>query len=77
MPLTMAQIGETNFIKEIHGKDDVRRHLNNLGFIEGATIKIITELSGNMIIDVKGARVAISRGMAGRIIVQEEANENT
>ncbi len=69
MPLTMAGIGSENQIKRITGRDDTKRYLESLGFVEGERITVVSELGGNMIVNVKGSRVAIDRGMAVRIMV--------
>ncbi len=68
MPLVMAPMGETVSIKKVTGKDEIRTHLANLGFVEGAEVTVISQLDGNMICSVKGARIALSKGMAGRIM---------
>lgn len=70
MPLTFAKIGENIKIKRVGGKDEVKRHLNSLGFVEGNTICIVNEMAGNFIIGVKDSRVAISKEMANRIVVE-------
>lgn len=69
MPLTFAKAGESNCIKNIGGKDDVKRFLNNLGFVVGSEVSIISEIAGNLIVNVKNTRVAISSEMARRIVV--------
>ncbi len=69
MPLSMANIGEANQVKKINGKDETRRFLENLGFTVGTFVTVVSEFSGNMIIHVKDARVAIDKSMANRIIV--------
>jgi ferrous iron transport protein A len=69
MPLTMANAGEQNYIKKITGKDDIRRHLANLGFVVGQSVTVICKLGGNLILCVKDSRVALDQGMANRIIV--------
>ena len=69
IPLTLVEKGTPYFIKRIQGKDEARRHLNNMGFIEGEEISVINELAGSLIIAVKEARVAINREMAARIVV--------
>ena len=61
MPLTMAKPGETNSIRKITGKDDVRQHLAELGFVVGERVKVITEISGNMILQVKESRIALNK----------------
>lgn len=69
MPLTMAEIGKPQYIKQINGKDDTRRFLENLGFTSGGKIVVISKMSGNLIVNVKDVRVAISKVMANRIIL--------
>ncbi len=69
MPLTMAKIGETNSIKKITGKDEVRRHLENLGFVPGEPVTVVAELAGNMILLIKDSRIALDKSMAIRIMV--------
>lgn len=69
MPLALANIGEENIIKKIGGKPEVKQHLENLGFVVGGTVKIVNTLGGNVIVNVKEARIAISKEMANRIMV--------
>ncbi|GAA0722305.1 FeoA family protein [Clostridium malenominatum] len=69
MPLSMVKAGETNSIKKITGKDETRKFLANLGFVEGADVTVISELAGNMILNIKDTRVALDKGMANRIMV--------
>ena len=69
MPLTMARSGSSNLIKKISGKDETRRFLENLGFVEGASVTVISEIGGNVIICVKNTRVALDKSMANRIMV--------
>lgn len=69
MPLTLAKKGEVNYIKKITGRDDVRSHLATMGFVVGESVTVVSELAGNMILNVKGARIALDKGMAGRIMV--------
>ena len=69
MPLTMAEIGETNSIKRITGKDEVRRHLESLGFVAGEPVTVISKLAGNTILQIKDSRVALDKIMASRIMV--------
>lgn len=69
MPLSLAGVGEENTVKRIGGSPEVRKHLENLGFVVGGNVKVITSLKGNMIVSVKEARVAISCEMASRIMV--------
>ena len=69
MPLTMAKIGDENKIKRITGKEDIRHFLANLGFVEGVIVKVVTSIKGNVIVEVKGSRVAVSSQMAGKIYI--------
>lgn len=68
MPLSMARSGEERRVKAIRGKDDIQRFLRNLGFVEDTPVTVVSELNGNVIVQVMGARVAISRAMASRIL---------
>ena len=69
MPLTMAREGEVTSIKRVGGKEEVRRHLENMGFVPGTDVTVVTVNNGNVIVDVKEARVAISREMANKIMI--------
>ena len=69
MPLTLANVGEELTIQKIGWKPDVKKHLENLGFVVGSTAKLITALNGNVIVQVKETRVAISEEMARKIMV--------
>ena len=69
MPLTLAQVGQINAVKRIGGKEEVRRFLNSLGFIEGSEVLLISQNQGNVIVKVKESRVAISKEMARKIMI--------
>lgn len=69
MPLAFADIGETNIVKKIGGSPEIKKHLENLGFVVGGNVTVITSLGGNVIVNVKEARVAISEEMARKIMV--------
>ncbi len=69
MPLMFANVGEENIIKKVGGSPEVKKHLEDLGFVAGGTVTIINTLGGNIIVNVKEARVAISREMAQKIMV--------
>ena len=69
MPLTMAKEGEVASIKRVGGKDEVRRHLENMGFVPGTDVTVVSIKNGNVIVNVKDARVAISREMANKIMI--------
>lgn len=69
MPLSMAQAGESNVIKRVGGKEDTRKFLENLGFVVGGAVTVISEAGGNIIVNIKESRVAIGRDMADKICV--------
>lgn len=69
MPLTLSSVGEENIIKKVGGKPEVKAHLENLGFVAGSSVTIITTIGGNVIVNVKNSRVAISKEMAQKIMV--------
>lgn len=68
-PLAMARVGDTNIIRKITGRDEVRQRLAELGFVVGEAVTVVNEMGGNMVLSVKGSRVALDRGMAMRILV--------
>ena len=70
MPLTMIRPGEAGTIQRVSGQSDTRRHLAEMGFVEGERITVVTAFSGNLILQVKGSRVALDRSMAGKILVE-------
>jgi ferrous iron transport protein A len=69
MPLTLAVLGEEVIIKRIGGNADVRAHLQNLGFVSGAVVMVVSSMGGNLIVNVKNARIAISKEMAQKIFI--------
>ena len=69
MPLSLAPTGEEKVIKRIGGSPQVKRHLENLGFVAGGSVTVVNELNGNVIVNVKEARVAISKEMALKTMV--------
>lgn len=69
MPLSMMREGEPTVIKKVGGKEETRQFLENLGFVAGGTVTVVSEINGNLIVNVKDSRVAIGRDMASRIIV--------
>lgn len=69
MPLTFANIGEQNTIKKVGGGKDIKVHLENLGFAVGADVTVISKILGNVIVNVKETRVAISEEMAKKILI--------
>lgn len=69
MPLSFARSGDTNYIRRITGRDEVRQHLAELGFVAGERVTVVSEIAGNMILQIKDSRIALNREMASRIIV--------
>lgn len=69
MFLSMADYGVKRTIIAINGRDDTRRHLESMGFVEGADVTVVASLNGNLIVSVKDTRVALSRAVANKIIV--------
>ena len=69
MPLSMVKEGEPNIIKKVGGKEETRKFLENLGFVTGGTVTVISQTCGNMIVNVKDSRVAIGKDMANKIMV--------
>lgn len=69
MPLTLLQTGQAATVKKVTGRDEVRAFLSSLGFVEGGQVTVVNQMGGNVIVSVKESRVALSRSMAGRIMV--------
>ena len=69
MLLTLANTGEENIIKKIGGNPETRKFLENLGFVAGSAVTIVSEIGGNVIVNVKDSRVAVSKEMACKIMV--------
>ena len=69
MPLTMAKSGERVTIKKITGKDEIRQHLAELGFVVDSDITVVSEIAGNLIVQVKDSRIALDKSMANRIMI--------
>ena len=69
MPLTFAYVGQTAVIQRITGKDDVRQHLAELGFVAGEKVTIISSNGGNLILNIKGSRIALDASMAQRVML--------
>ena len=68
-PLTMAKTGETVMIRKISGKGDVCQHLAELGFVMDSDVTVVSEIGGNLIVQVKDSRIALDKTMANRIMV--------
>nr|WP_302597272.1 FeoA family protein [uncultured Cellulosilyticum sp.] len=69
MPLTMVKAGEPNVIKKVGGKEETKKFLESLGFVVGGMVTVVSEISGNMIVNIKESRVAINKEMANKILV--------
>ncbi|MBO4716508.1 MAG: ferrous iron transport protein A [Spirochaetales bacterium] len=69
MPLSFADIEQDNIIRRIGGSPEVKKHLENLGFVVGGNVKVVNRLGGNIIVNVKEARIAISQEMAMKIMI--------
>ena len=69
MPLSLSPLGEIQTVKRVGGSDQVRAHLENLGFVSGSAVTVVSSLGGNLIVHVKDSRIAISRDLANRIMV--------
>ena len=69
MPLGMANVGDVNVIEKITGRDEVRQHLAELGFVVGTQVMVVSEMGGNLILSVKDSRIALDKTMAMRIMV--------
>ena len=69
MPLILAAAGETNTIRKVSGNPEVKKHLEDLGFVVGGEVTVVSAIGGNLIVNVKESRIAISREMAGKIMV--------
>ena len=67
--LTLAKQGETVTIRKITGKDEIRQHLAELGFVVDGTVTVVSELGGNLIVQVKDSRIALDRTMANRVMI--------
>ncbi len=69
MPLNFAPVGEESMIRRVGGKPEVRAHLENLGFVPGSSVTVVSTMGGNLIVNVKDSRIAISKEMAAKIMV--------
>ncbi len=69
IPITLADTGNDNVIRKISGSSDVKKHLEDLGFVVGGKVSVISDIGGNLIVNVKNARIAISKEMAQKIMI--------
>ena len=73
MPLSFLRDGETGTIAKVRGRGDLHHHLENLGFVEGAQVTVVSEAAGDLIVEVKGTQIALNRQVASRIITNAAA----
>ncbi|MBO5556278.1 MAG: ferrous iron transport protein A [Oscillospiraceae bacterium] len=69
MPLVLADQGQESIIRKVGGNPEMKKHLEDMGFVVGGTVTVVSEIAGNLIVKVKESRVAISREMAGKIMI--------
>ncbi len=69
MPLMMASVGDQNIIIKITGKDEIRQHLSELGFVVGETVSVVSKIGGNMIVGIKDSRIALDQNLTNRIMI--------
>lgn len=69
IPLTLANVGDEYTVRKVGGSPEVKKHLENLGFVAGSNVIIVTEMAGNLVVKVKEARVAVSRELAQKIMI--------
>ncbi|MGI6238803.1 MAG: FeoA family protein [Christensenellales bacterium] len=69
MPLTLANVGEENMIRRVGGSAETKKHLEDLGFVVGGNVTVVSAIAGNLIVNVKESRIAIGREMAGKIMI--------
>ncbi len=69
MPLYMAEIGEEYIVKKIGGLEETKHHLKNLGFVAGTSVCVVAVMNGNLIVQVKDARIAVCRELSEKIII--------
>ena len=69
MPLTLAAVGEENIIMRVGGSPEMKKHLEDMGFVPGGPVTVVSAIAGNLIVNVKESRVAVSKEMAMRIMV--------
>lgn len=72
MPLTLSPVGEETIIQKVGGNSKVRTHLENLGFVAGSEVKVVSEIGGNVIVNLRDSRIAVSREMAQKILVRRK-----
>ena len=71
MPLSMMEQGDTRMITEFHGQEEMKRHLQDLGFVKGEKVRVVEENPGGMILMIKGVKIALNRALANRVMVAD------
>ena len=69
IPLTYADPGEANVIMKISGKPEIKKHLEDMGFVTGALITVVSSVNGNLVVNVKDTKVALDKELANRIMI--------
>ena len=69
LPLTYANVNEMNVIRKIGGSPEIKKHLEDMGFVTGAAITVVSTINGNLIVNVKDSKVALDKSLAGRIMI--------
>ncbi|HML36094.1 MAG TPA: FeoA family protein [Bacillota bacterium] len=69
MPLTLAAIGEENIIRKVGGKSDMKKHLEDLGFVAGGNVTVVAMMGGSVIVNIKESRIALNKEMASKIMI--------
>ena len=69
MPLALAPVGEVNIIKRVSGKPEIKKHLEDMGFVTGAVITVVSAIGGNLIVSIKDSKVALDKNLAGKIMI--------
>lgn len=73
MPLSFLRSGEAATIARVRGRGDLHHHLENMGFVEGARVTVVSEVRGDLIVEIKGTQVALNKQVASRIIANSAA----
>ena len=69
LPLTYANVNEMNVIRKVGGSPEIKKHLEDMGFVTGAAITVVSTINGNLIVNVKDSKVALDKSLAGRIMI--------
>ncbi|MBQ1307712.1 MAG: ferrous iron transport protein A [Erysipelotrichaceae bacterium] len=69
LPLTYANVNEMNVIRKVGGNPEIKKHLEDMGFVTGAVVTVVSAISGNLIVNVKDSKVALDKQLAGKIMI--------